>query len=289
MSPLQISEPTIFFGVFSSFSIWIMDFGRSWSAGTKLSIGLGHQTLVEGTLTSFLHTSPSCFSLLPNLQLEEGAHKMVLLLTSSLIYWLLPRLGHKELVHTVFYPFGGRTVPIGEKTGAADEARSAFGIARTWYQLQPFAASSAVFIKITPLSQRGPQIGINGAWALSLGIFSLSWVIKTVVELHLRLGLGLNCAGHNPFASHVWGFLALCVPNVVGLCCPRRFQITFATGRCSLSGTWVSIPFHSHSGYMFMEKSGWENLFRLSVFKSPFSLNGYTLLLIVRKVQLLCT
>lgn len=124
MSPLQISEPTIFFGVFSSFSIWIMGFGRSWSAGTKLSIGLGHQTLVEGTLTSFLHTSPSCFSLLPNLQLEEGAHKMVLLLTSSLIYWLLPRLGHKELVHTVFYPFGGRTVPIGEKTGAADEARS---------------------------------------------------------------------------------------------------------------------------------------------------------------------
>lgn len=38
-----------------------------------------------------------------------------------------------------------------------------------------------------------------------------------------------------------------------------------------------------------MEKSGWENLFKLSVFKSPFSLNGYTLLLIVRKVQLLCT
>lgn len=57
---------------------------------------------------------------------------------------------------------------------------------------------------------------------------------QTIVELHLPQGLGLNCGGHNPFASHVWVVLASCVPGVVRLYCARKFQITFATGRCSL-------------------------------------------------------
>lgn len=40
-------------------------------------------------------------------------------------------------------------------------------------------------------------------------------MIKTIVELHLPKGLGVNRGGHNPFASRVWVVLALCVPRVV--------------------------------------------------------------------------
>lgn len=103
----------IFFGVFSSFSIWIMA-----SAGTKLGIwDWVTKSLTKGLLPLFyIHDLLLLFPT-KNLQLAEVARKMVLPLTGSRLL-TLARRGCKGLVHR-FPPFGGRCI-IGEKTGPVD-------------------------------------------------------------------------------------------------------------------------------------------------------------------------
>lgn len=100
MSTVQILELTIF-SVSSLPKTWVTGFGRLWSAVTNLGVWDWVFSPCQRDPYLFLaHMPPSHFFQPPNLQLEEVAHKMILPLTSSLIYWLLPRLGHKELVDT---------------------------------------------------------------------------------------------------------------------------------------------------------------------------------------------
>lgn len=78
-------------------------------------------------------------------------------------------------------------------------------------------------------------------------------MIKTIVELHLPKGLGVNRGGHNPFASCVWVVLALCVPRVVRSIVLESSKSHLPQGDALSQSTWALIPFHSHCGYMFIE------------------------------------
>lgn len=91
-----------FFGVFSSKNLnnrfWQTVVGRHQPG----RLGWVFSPCRRDPYLFLAHMPPSHFFQPPNLQLEEVAHKMILPLTSSLIYWLLPRLGRKEPVDTPF-------------------------------------------------------------------------------------------------------------------------------------------------------------------------------------------
>lgn len=116
-STVQISELTRFFGVFfSPFSVWIMGFDRSWSAGTNLGIwSWVTKSLSKGLLPP--HMPPSHFFQLPNLQLEEVPMKWLCLWQAILFIDFCQGLVTENLFRP-FFPFGGRTETIGEKASS---------------------------------------------------------------------------------------------------------------------------------------------------------------------------
>lgn len=82
-----------------------MGFSGSLSAGIELgSWGWVTKRFSKDPYLFLAHMPPSHFSQPPHVQLEEVAHKIVLPLTGSLIYRLLPRLDHNNHIHTIF-PF----------------------------------------------------------------------------------------------------------------------------------------------------------------------------------------
>lgn len=137
----------LYFGVVtSSLSIWKMGVSRSWSAGIELGIwGCVTKPCEKDSSLSCTHTSPSCFSQPPKLQLE-GLLTKWFCLWQTLIYWLCQGLDTKNLFTELCSPFGGKTV-MGRRLSSGWRAFSAFGIVSTRQQLQPFVTSSDVFIK----------------------------------------------------------------------------------------------------------------------------------------------
>lgn len=114
------------------------------------------------TYLFFVHASLLLFHP-PDLQLEEAAHKMVLPLTSALIYWLLPRLGHENLVQT-FLPLWWQSC---NSSGDYEQGTKNLFSALQSCDLVSVAAACQLFRcfdKKASLGQREPQIGMNKAW-----------------------------------------------------------------------------------------------------------------------------
>lgn len=81
-----------------------MGFSGSQSAGTESGIWVGVTKPCQKDSCLFLaHTSPFHFSQPSKVAASRVAHKVVLPLTDSYLL-TLPRLGHKELVHSYFPP-----------------------------------------------------------------------------------------------------------------------------------------------------------------------------------------
>lgn len=182
-----------------------MGLGRSRSADTKPGMwGWVTKPLTKDLLPLSRTHAPSFLSRPPHLQLEEVAHKTVLPVTSSLIYWLLSRLGHKELVHHVppHILWWQNSNHRGEDCTSRWRASSAFGIAVTWCPIQPFATSADASYKkkSTTVSVRATD---RCQWDMRwlLGSFFLKWSDENYSGV--AGGPGANCGGPNPFASRV--------------------------------------------------------------------------------------
>lgn len=154
ISTVQISKLNIFWCV-SSFSVWIMGFSGSQSAGTELGIW-GGVTDKKRILVCFLHTHlPFTFPNRLKLQLV-GLPIKWFCLWQTLIYWLCQGLVTKNSFAVIF-PFGGRTVTIGRRLKQWMKNFLSFGDCAN---LTATATISHLFrcSYETPWSQDGPRL-----------------------------------------------------------------------------------------------------------------------------------
>lgn len=190
---------TIFFGVFSSFSVWIMGFARSWSAVTNLGVwGWATKCLSKGLLPlSSTHASLLLFQP-PDLQLGE-----VLPLTSFFIYWLLPRLGHQNLVQT-FLPLWWQNCTKSREDWHSGQRAFYQLLPSLWpgYQLQPLTTSSDAFIKKHRWVSKGSR---------------LVWIRHEGVARHFFPKLSDH--SHSGVASYTGARCKLCWDNPLHLIC----------------------------------------------------------------------
>lgn len=154
----------LFFGVFSSFSVWIMGFSGSQSAGTELGIWVGVTKPCQKDSCLFLaHTSPFHFPNPLKLQLAGLLIKWFCL-WQTLIYWLCQALVTKSLF-TVTFPLWWQDCSSREKTEAVDEELS-----QLWGLCQPDSHCNLqpplqVFLRNT--SESGwARTAINKGWEL---------------------------------------------------------------------------------------------------------------------------
>lgn len=126
------------------------------SAGTELGIWGGVTKPCEKDSCLFVaHTPPFYFSQPPEIAASGVAHEMVLPLTDSYLL-TLPRLGHKELVHS-YFPLWWQNCDNREKTEAVDEKLS-----QLWGLCQPDSHSNHCHLfrcsYETPRSQDGLRL-----------------------------------------------------------------------------------------------------------------------------------